>query len=64
MTDNSLEIKSYTLGAVHIATINAFAKDMGYPSASSALRRIIDEWVTLKASRLVDSRVEYVTEQA
>ena len=34
------------------ATVNAFAKDRGYSSTSSALRRIIDEWVMLKSKQM------------
>lgn len=37
----------------HLATLQQFAKDQGYPSLSSALRRALDEWITLKAEKLL-----------
>jgi len=37
---------------VHWATVDAYAKDAGYPSTSAALRRIIDEWIQLKKANL------------
>lgn len=40
----------------HLAVIRQFAKDNGYPSTSSALRRIIDEWEVLKAEKLLHQR--------
>jgi len=45
------------------ATVDAYAKDMGYPSTSAALRRIIDEWRTFKGAQLplmlTDEKVSY-----
>lgn len=54
-----------TLYPKHWATIDAYAKDMGYPSTSASLRRIIDEWVTLKSkqlSLLTDERPAYAAD--
>ena len=36
-----------------LATLQSFAKDQGYPSISSALRRALDEWLVLKAEKLL-----------
>lgn len=43
---------SFILEDEQLATIYQYAKDQGYPSASAALRRIIDEWVALKEAQL------------
>lgn len=45
----SKEITTVNLESRQIAIIRQFAKDNGYPSTSSALRRIVEEWVQLKA---------------
>ena len=42
------EARSITIYPTQWATVEAFAKDRGYPSVSSALRRIIDEWLDMK----------------
>ena len=45
------ETVAVVLGELELATVRAFAKDMGYPSTSSALRRIINEWVIFKGAQ-------------
>lgn len=42
------EKRSVSMDSLHWVTVEAYAKDQGFPSVSSALRRIIDEWVELK----------------
>ena len=44
-----IRIKSYSLYDEEIATIDGHAKEMGYGSASAALRRILFEWEEYKA---------------
>lgn len=44
----TVEIKAVSMYPVHWATVDAFAKDAGYPSRSAALRRIIDEWLHIQ----------------
>jgi len=53
------EVRSFMLYPSQQAVILQLAKDQGYSSQSSALRRIIDEWVELKAHLLVDSPATY-----
>jgi len=53
--DNRVEPRNVTMYPVHWATVDAYAKDGGYPSTSAALRRIVDEWVHLKQADLVHS---------
>lgn len=53
---SSKETVAVVLDSKHLATIRQFAKDNGYPSTSSALRRILDEWATLKAEKLQRER--------
>jgi len=51
MADNGrdmVEGRNVTMYPVHWATVEALAKDGGYPSLSAALRRIIDEWLEAK----------------
>ena len=43
-----VEPRNITLYPINWSIIESFAKDMGYPSTSSAIRRIIDEWVQMK----------------
>jgi len=45
-------VKGISLYPQHWAVIASYAKDMGYPSLASALRRILDEWVELKTAEL------------
>jgi hypothetical protein len=47
-----VEPRNVTMYPIHWATVEAHAKDMGYPSVSAALRRIIDEWLQFKATQL------------
>lgn len=48
----TVQAGTVTLYPVHWAIVNAYAKDMGYPSTSAALRRIIDEWEAHKREPL------------
>jgi hypothetical protein len=41
--------KTYMLNRNNIAIIQAYAKEGGYPSSSSTLRRIIFEWELFKS---------------
>lgn len=47
-----VEPRSVTMYSQHWATVDAYAKDMGYGSTSAALRRIVDEWKLLKSRQL------------
>lgn len=51
-SDMRVEPRNVTMYPIHWATVDAYAKDAGYPSTSSALRRIIVEWVVLKEATL------------
>ena len=46
-----VEPRNITLYPIHWSIIESFAKDLGYPSTSSAIRRIIDEWVQMKGNQ-------------
>lgn len=50
--NNRVEPRNVTMYPGHWATVDAFAKDTGYPSTSAALRRIVDEWRELKRDAL------------
>ena len=52
MSDEKFEPRSVTMNPTHWATVDAYAKDAGYPSTSAALRRIVDEWTQLKKAAL------------
>lgn len=58
-----VEPRSVSMYGNDWATVDAYAKDMGYPSTSAALRRIIDEWRTFKGAQLplmlTDEKVSY-----
>lgn len=41
-----------------LSTVDSYAKDMGYPSRSAAMRRIVNEWVALKSENL-DPRLRH-----
>ena len=43
-----MEARHVTLHPLNWITVDSFAKEMGYPSTSAALRRVIDEWFTMK----------------
>ena len=58
------ETVAFMLDPVQVATVRQFAKDQGYPSTSSALRRIIDEWLSMKAERLGLAREACCVEEA
>lgn len=45
-------VKGINLTDQHWATLMQFAKDQGYPSLSSAMRRVIDEWLRYKTAEL------------
>lgn len=64
MTDSEdrVEPRNVTMYPRHWAMVDSFAKDMGYPSSSSALRRILDEWCDLKGKQLIDTRALYTAE--
>ena len=65
MSDNNRELvepRNITMYPTHWATVDAYAKDMGYPSTSAALRRIIDEWLDLRTRQLVDATTPYTAE--
>lgn len=47
-SDEKVEIRTVSMYPGDWATVESFADTMGYPSTSSALRRIIDEWLELK----------------
>lgn len=47
-----VEPRNVSMYPIHWATVDAYAKDAGYPSTSAALRRIVDEWVVLKQNTL------------
>ena len=47
-----VEPRNVTMYPGHWATVDAYAKDMGYGSTSAALRRIVDEWKHFKAKQL------------
>ena len=47
-----VEPRNVTMYPVQWATVDAYAKDRGYPSTSAALRRIVDEWKQFKAAQL------------
>lgn len=47
--DDKVVARTMTLYPMHWAAIDSYAAKMGYPSTSAALRRIIDEWRTVKA---------------
>ena len=49
---NLVEPRNVTMYPQHWATVDAYAKDMGYGSTSAALRRIIDEWKQFKLTQL------------
>lgn len=52
-TENNLvEARNVTMYPLHWATVDAYAKDMGYGSTSAALRRIVDEWRQFKGAQL------------
>lgn len=53
------EVRSFMLYPSQQAVILQLAKDQGYSSQSSALRRIIDEWVEFKTHQLVDTPAAY-----
>ena len=44
----TFEKRSVSMDSLYWSTVESFAKDQGFPSVSSALRRIIDEWRELK----------------
>ena len=50
--NDKVEPRNVTMYPQHWATVDAYAKDMGYGSTSSALRRIVDEWKHLKSKQL------------
>ena len=55
MFDDSQDLstpRSVSMYGRHWATVAAYAKDQGYGSVSAALRRIVDEWLELKAVAL------------
>lgn len=64
LTEQRVQMGAVTLYPNHWATIKAFAKDMGYPSTSSALRRVIDEWLSMRRERVELSRDENCIEEA
>ena len=43
---------AFYLDDEQLAIIRQYAKEMGYPSSSSALRRIIQEWAQFKQAQL------------
>jgi hypothetical protein len=47
--NNRVMARNVTMYPVQWATVDAFAKDGGYPSTSAALRRIVDEWLEAQA---------------
>lgn len=47
-----VEPRNVTMYPQHWATVDAYAKDMGYGSTSAALRRIVDEWKQFKLQQL------------
>ena len=47
-----VEARNVTMYPVQWATVDAYAKDRGYPSTSAALRRIVDEWKQFKGAQL------------
>lgn len=51
-----VKIRTVSMYPIHWATVDAYAKDTGYPSTSAALRRIIDEWIQLKKAALPSSQ--------
>lgn len=55
MSSNNNELvepRNVTMYPIHWATVDAYAKDMGYPSTSAALRRIVDEWIQLRHGQI------------
>jgi len=50
-----VEPRNVSMYPIHWATVDAYAKDAGYPSTSAALRRIVDEWIHLKKASLQPS---------
>ena len=47
-TNSRVEPRNVSMYPIHWAVVDAYAKDMGYPSTSAALRRIVDEWREIK----------------
>jgi hypothetical protein len=47
-----VEPRNVSMYPLDWATVEAYAKDMGYPSTSAALRRIVDEWKRLKGKEV------------
>lgn len=56
--DGPVEGRHITMYSRQWATVESYAKDQGF-NVSLALRRIIDEWVELKARMLVDTTTTY-----
>lgn len=48
----NVQQKTITVHPNQWATVEAFAKDQGYSTASAALRRIIDEWIQFKTAQV------------
>lgn len=43
-----VEPRSVSMYSLQWATVEALARDNGYPSVSAALRRIVEEWVEMR----------------
>jgi hypothetical protein len=59
MANNGKVTKTYMLEQKHEQLIKDYAAKMGYPSESSSLRRILDEWEDFRRHLLVDSKPMY-----
>ena len=50
--NDKVEPRNVTMYPLEWATVDAYAKEMGYGSTSAGLRRIVNEWKQFKSTQL------------